>query len=106
DTAMLMCRQVVENLSSRHVRTVLANRVPSEPPLYDRESILGIIPESTNLPYDIREVIARIVDGSRFHEFKPKYGLTIVCGFAHIEGFPVAIIGNNGMIFSEAAIKA
>merc|ERR1711920_519888 len=58
------------------------------------------------IPFDIREVIARIVDGSRFHEFKAKYGPTMVCGWAHIEGYPVGILGNNGMLFSEAAIKA
>lgn len=68
--------------------------------------MLGIIPEETKIPYDIREVIARIVDGSRFHEYKASYGPTIVCGFAHIEGYPVGIIGNNGMIFSESAVKA
>lgn len=85
---------------------MLSNTITPEPPLYDRESILGIVPESTNIPYDIREVIARIVDGSRFHEFKPKYGMTMVCGFAHIEGYPVGILANNGMLFSESAIKA
>mmetsp|Transcript_58956 Transcript_58956/g.104771 ORF Transcript_58956/g.104771 Transcript_58956/m.104771 type:complete len:1172 (+) Transcript_58956:46-3561(+) len=106
ETALQMCREVIENLSGRAARTVLRNMVVPEAPLYDRESILGVIPESTNLPYDIREVIARIVDGSRFHEFKPKYGVTIVCGFAHIEGYPVGILANNGMLFSEAAIKA
>lgn len=105
-TALQMCREVIENLSGRHPRTVLLNTMAPEPPLYDSESILGIIPESTNIPYDIRELITRIVDGSRFHEFKPKFGPTIVCGFAHIEGFPVGIIGNNGMLFSESAIKA
>lgn len=106
DTAMVMCRQVLENMARRVPRHVLADRAPPEPPLYDRDSILGVIPESTNLPYDIREVIARIVDGSRFHEFKPKYGMTIICGFAHIHGYPVGILGNNGMLFSETAIKA
>eukprot|EP00933_Yihiella_yeosuensis_P058743 TRINITY_DN5942_c0_g1_i1.p1 TRINITY_DN5942_c0_g1~~TRINITY_DN5942_c0_g1_i1.p1 ORF type:complete len:1192 (-),score=288.38 TRINITY_DN5942_c0_g1_i1:353-3856(-) len=106
ETALKMCREVIENLTSRHPRTVLTNTLAPEPPLYDRESILGVIPESLNIPYDIREVIARIVDGSRFHEFKPKYGPTIVCGFAHLEGYPVGLIGNNGMLFSEAAIKA
>jgi len=106
DTAMLMCREVIENLSSRRPRTILTNTVSPEPPLYDMESILGVVPEATNIPYDIREVITRIVDGSRFHEFKAKYGPTLVCGFAHIEGYPVGILGNNGMLFSEAAIKA
>lgn len=77
----------------------------AEPPRYDPEEILGIIPEDNKFPFDMREVIARIVDGSRFHEFKPRYGPTLVCGFAHIEGYPVGILGNNGMLFSQAALK-
>eukprot|EP00927_Polykrikos_kofoidii_P046843 TRINITY_DN40970_c0_g1_i1.p1 TRINITY_DN40970_c0_g1~~TRINITY_DN40970_c0_g1_i1.p1 ORF type:complete len:1179 (-),score=218.48 TRINITY_DN40970_c0_g1_i1:110-3586(-) len=106
DTALSMCREIIENLAGRIPRTVLAGRVAAEPPLYDEESLLGVIPESTNIPYDIREVIARIVDGSRFHEFKAKYGPTMICGWAHIEGYPVGILANNGMLFSESAIKA
>jgi len=106
DTALEMCREVIENLGGRQARHVLSGRTKPEVPVYDPESLLGIIPEATNIPYDIREVIARIVDGSRFHEFKAKYGPTMVCGWAHIEGYPVGILGNNGMIFSEAAIKA
>eukprot|EP00928_Gymnodinium_smaydae_P009064 TRINITY_DN13347_c0_g5_i1.p1 TRINITY_DN13347_c0_g5~~TRINITY_DN13347_c0_g5_i1.p1 ORF type:complete len:1168 (-),score=188.02 TRINITY_DN13347_c0_g5_i1:39-3542(-) len=106
DTGLAMCREILENVGRRYPRATLENRAVPEPPLYDPESLLGVIPESTNIPYDIREVIARIVDGSRFHEFKAKYGQTIICGWAHIEGYPVAIIGNNGMLFSEAAIKA
>lgn len=106
DTALAMCRQIVEHLSSRQPRAVLANRTKPEPPRYDEESLLGIIPESTNIPYDIHEVIARIVDGSRFHEFKARYGPTMICGWAHIEGYPIGILGNNGMLFSESAIKA
>merc|ERR1719473_2339002 len=101
-----MCREVLENLQGRNARHVLKGRTKPEPPVYDAESMLGIIPESTNIPYDIREVIARLVDGSRFHEFKARYGPTMVCGWAHIEGFPVGILGNNGMLFSESAIKA
>merc|ERR1719388_31840 len=101
-----MCREVIENLAGRHHRVKLENRMAPEPPAYDTESMLGIIPESTNIPFDIREVIARLVDGSRFHEFKARYGPTIICGFAHIEGYPVGILGNNGMLFSESAIKA
>lgn len=100
-----MCREVVENLGTRVPRTVL-NRQQPEPPLYDPETMLGVVPESTNIPYDIREVIARIVDGSRFHEFKARYGPTMICGWAHIEGYPVGILANNGMLFSEAALKA
>jgi 3-methylcrotonyl-CoA carboxylase beta subunit len=76
-----------------------------EPPKYDPEEILGIIPEDNKIPFEMREVIARIVDGSRFHEFKPRFGSTMVCGFAHIEGYPVGILANNGMLFSQSALK-
>jgi len=106
DTALEMCREVIENLAGRRHRHVIPGRTKPEPPVYDQDELLGIIPESTNIPYDIREIIARIVDGSRFHEFKARYGPTMVCGWASIEGYPVGILANNGMIFSEAAIKA
>mmetsp|Transcript_121125 Transcript_121125/g.386835 ORF Transcript_121125/g.386835 Transcript_121125/m.386835 type:complete len:1004 (-) Transcript_121125:144-3155(-) len=106
DAALAMCREIIENLAGRTPRQQLQGWIAAEPPLYDEESLLGIIPETTSIPYDIREVIARIVDGSRFHEFKAKYGGTMVCGWAHIEGYPVGILANNGMIFSESAIKA
>lgn len=84
----------------------LAQRQAPEDPAYDPEELLGIIPTELRFPYDIREVIARIVDGSRFHEFKALYGTTLVTGFAHIFGFPVGIIANNGILFSESALKA
>jgi 3-methylcrotonyl-CoA carboxylase beta subunit len=74
-------------------------------PAYDPEELYGIIPEDVRAPYDVHEVIARIVDGSEFHEFKPLYGSTLVCGFAHIWGMPVAILANNGILFSESAVK-
>ena len=76
-----------------------------EPPLYDPDEIYGIVPQSTRKSYDIRELIARIVDGSRFHEFKPSYGSTLVCGFARVMGHPVGIVANNGILFSESALK-
>jgi len=76
-----------------------------EPPLYDNDSLLGIVPLSSNQAYDSREIIARIVDGSEFSEFKALYGKTLVCGFAHIEGYPVGIVANNGILFSESAVK-
>ena len=76
-----------------------------EAPLYDPEEIYGIVPQSTRKSYDIRELIARIVDGSRFHEFKPSYGSTLVCGFARVMGHPVGIVANNGILFSESALK-
>jgi 3-methylcrotonyl-CoA carboxylase beta subunit len=75
------------------------------PPLYDADELYGVIPEDVRAPYDVHEVIARIVDGSEFHEFKPLYGSTLVCGFAHIWGIPVAILANNGVLFSESAVK-
>ncbi len=78
---------------------------PSEDPLYDADELYGIIPESFRETYDARELIARIVDGSRFREFKANYGTTLVTGFAAIEGYPVGIVANNGVLFSELALK-
>jgi 3-methylcrotonyl-CoA carboxylase beta subunit len=75
------------------------------PPLYDSDELYGIIPEDVRAPYDVHEIIARIVDGSEFQPFKPLYGSTLVCGFAHIWGIPVAILANNGVLFSESAVK-
>ncbi|MBL0767588.1 methylcrotonoyl-CoA carboxylase [Sphingopyxis sp. DHUNG17] len=75
------------------------------PPKYDPEELYGIIPEDVRAPYDVHEVIARIVDASEFHEFKANYGSTLVCGFAHIWGIPVAILASNGVLFSESAVK-
>ena len=74
-------------------------------PEYDTEEIDGVIPPDTRKPFEVREVIARIVDGSEFAEFKSLYGTTLVCGFAHIYGYPVGIIANNGILFSESALK-
>ncbi|MCF8210861.1 MAG: methylcrotonoyl-CoA carboxylase [Rhodoferax sp.] len=74
-------------------------------PRFGAEELYGIIPTDTRKPFDVREIIARIVDGSELHEFKPRYGTTLVCGFAHIEGMPVGIIANNGILFSESALK-
>ncbi len=75
------------------------------PPTFDPDELYGIIPEDVRAPYDVHEIIARIVDGSEFHEFKALYGSTLVCGFAHIWGMPVAILANNGILFSESAVK-
>ncbi|MFM9976570.1 MAG: carboxyl transferase domain-containing protein [Sphingomonadaceae bacterium] len=80
-------------------------RRPPRPPRYDADELYGIIPDDVRAPYDVHEVIARIVDGSEFHEFKSLYGTTLVCGFAHIWGIPVAILANNGVLFSESAQK-
>ncbi len=80
-------------------------RLASEPPIYDPDELLGVVPGDLRTPYDIREVIARLVDGSRFDEFKARYATTLITGFAHVHGFPVGIIANNGVLFSESALK-
>ncbi len=101
--ALALARQAVSNLNrSKRVEQTL--RAPVAP-LYDAKELYGVIPADTRKPYDVREVIARIVDGSEFHEFKARFGATLVCGFAHIEGMPVGIIANNGVLFSESAQK-
>ena len=78
---------------------------PAEDPAYDPAEMLGVVPADLRTPYDIREVIMRLVDGSRFDEFKARFGETLVCGFAHVKGCPVGIIANNGVLFSESAQK-
>ncbi|MEM6850176.1 MAG: carboxyl transferase domain-containing protein, partial [Pseudomonadota bacterium] len=80
-------------------------RADAEPPLFDAEELYGVVEADPRKPYDIREVIARLVDGSRFDEFKPLYGSTLVTGFAALHGFPVGIVANNGILFSESAQK-
>ena len=101
--ALALARQAVASLNrSKHVQQTL--RTPT-PPLYEASELYGVIPADTRKPYDVHEVIARIVDGSEFHEFKARFGATLVCGFAHIEGMPVGIIANNGVLFSESAQK-
>ena len=102
--ALALGREIVANLNRRRPDLPWETEAPEEP-LHDPDDLAGIVPEDYRIGYDVREVIARIVDGSRFHEFKPLYGDTLVCGFAHIEGFPVAILANNGVLFSESALK-
>ncbi len=102
--ALALARRAVESLNREKPFTVKWQE--PEEPLYDAEELLGVVPADLKTPYDIREVIARIVDGSRFDEFKPRFGETIVTGFAHLKGCPIGIIANNGVIFSEAAQKA
>ncbi len=101
--ALAITRRVVANLNRRK-GSPLAFERPEEPK-YDPHEIYGIIPQDVRKPYDVREVIARIVDGSRFDEFKKLYGETLVTGFAHLYGIPVGIIANNGILFSESAQK-
>ena len=101
--ALALARQAVASLNrSKRVEQTL--RAPL-PPLYDTAELYGVIPLDTRKPYDVHEVISRIVDGSELHEFKARFGATLVCGFAHIEGMPVGIIANNGVLFSESAQK-
>ncbi len=104
EDALAITRQIVEHLNAKP-KTGLQT-IPSEEPAYDSSEIYGVIQKDIRKPYDVREVIARIVDGSRFHEFKALYGTTLVTGFAHIWGYPVGIIANNGVLFSESALKA
>ena len=113
--ALTILRDIVSHLSSPFASSEVERRVSTSldtngikeprPPKYDAEDLYAIIPEDVRAPYDVHEVIARIVDGSEFHEFKALYGSTLVCGFAHIWGQPVAILANNGVLFSESALK-
>ncbi|MFN3938543.1 MAG: carboxyl transferase domain-containing protein [Gemmobacter sp.] len=101
--ALALARRAVASLNRRKPQTVVM-QAPEDPAL-DPEEILGVVPADLRTPYDIREVIARVVDGSRFDEFKPRFGETLVTGFAHVMGCPVGIVANNGVLFSEAAVK-
>ena len=102
--ALTIVRDIVSTCAPAQAGAQLELKEP-RPPLYDAEELYGIIPEDVRAPYDVHEIIARIVDASEFHEFKPLYGSTLVCGFAHIWGMPVAILANNGVLFSESALK-
>jgi 3-methylcrotonyl-CoA carboxylase beta subunit len=101
--ALSIARDIVATLNRKKTMP-LALREPCVPK-YAAQEIYGVIPQDTRRPFDIREVIARIVDSSEFHEFKARYGKTLVTGFAHIHGYPVGIIANNGILFSESALK-
>jgi len=101
--ALKIARSIVANLN-RTKPTTLQVREPL-PPRFDPKSVYGVIPVDTRKPFDIREIIARLVDDSAFDEFKARYGTTLVCGFAHLWGYPVGIIANNGILFSESALK-
>jgi 3-methylcrotonyl-CoA carboxylase beta subunit len=101
--ALALARQAVGSLNrKKNIEVQLREPVA---PLYSSQEIYGVIPADSRKPYDVREIIARIVDGSEFAEFKARFGATLVCGFAHIEGMPVGIIANNGILFSESALK-
>jgi len=101
--ALALARQVVGTLNGRKAQPLKLQ--PAQAPKFDAEELLGVIPTDTRKPFDVREIIARVVDGSDFDEFKARYGTTLVCGFAHIEGMPVGIVANNGILFAESANK-
>ncbi|MEO6064130.1 MAG: carboxyl transferase domain-containing protein [Thermoflexales bacterium] len=101
--ALALVRGIVETLGPAPAARL--DQVDSEPPLYDSEELYGVLPASYRVAYDAREVIARLVDGSRLREFKARYGITLVCGFARIHGYLVGILANNGVLFSEGALK-
>lgn len=101
--ALQTVRDIVENLNVG--KKIRLDTEDPEDPYHDPEELLGIIPNDNRTPYDVREVISRIVDGSRFHEFKERYGTSLVCGFARIHGYPVGIVANNGILFSESSLK-
>ena len=113
--ALTMVRDIVSHTQTPFASSAVEKRISTSldtnglkeprPPKYDPDELYGIIPEDVRAPYDVHEVIARIVDGSEFHEFKALYGSTLVCGFTHIWGIPVAILANNGILFSESAQK-
>jgi 3-methylcrotonyl-CoA carboxylase beta subunit len=111
DHAIEILRGIVDTLGRSNVPTFkrfisTLDLLPSEEPLFPAEDIYGILPTTFRETYDVREIIARLVDGSKFREFKARYGTTLICGFARIHGYPVGIIANNGVLFSESALKA
>jgi len=101
--ALALCRRIVAGLNSNKQPQVTLRE--SQSPHYDPAELYGVVPTDLRAPYDAREVIARIVDASEFDEFKRLYGTTLICGFAHIYGYPVGILANNGILFSESALK-
>ena len=101
--ALQIARDIVGHLNRRKTLPVASQ--PVREPLYAADELYGIVPKDTRRPFDIREVIARIVDGSELHEFKARYGKTLVTGFAHLHGYPVGIVANNGILFAESALK-
>ena len=101
--ALSLARSAVAHLNRK--KSLSPALLAPAAPKFAAEELYGVIPTDTRKPFDVREIIARIVDGSELHEFKPRYGTTLVCGFAHIEGMPVGIVANNGILFSESALK-
>ena len=102
--ALEIARSIVGNLGG--AKSLPPDREEAEDPAYDPKEIYGVLPADVRQTYDVREIIARLVDGSRFQEFKARYGTTLVCGFARLAGFRIGIVANNGILFSESALKA
>ena len=103
--ALTIVRDIVSHLGANTDAATNIDLQEPVPPKFDAEDLYALIPEDVRAPYDVHEVIARLVDGSEFHEFKKDYGSTLGCGFAHIWGMPVAVLANNGVLFSESAVK-
>lgn len=103
EEAIHIGREIVARFR-RPTKTVI-EQAPVEAPWYDPEELYGIVPDKPRIQYDIREVIARLVDGSRFHEYQPAYGTTLICGYAYLWGYQVGILGNNGVLFNDSALK-
>ncbi|MBX7539471.1 carboxyl transferase domain-containing protein [Qipengyuania sphaerica] len=103
--ALTIVRDIVSHLGDNYAAATGLQLIEPRPPKFDADDLYAIVPEDVRAPYDVKEIIARLVDGSEFHEFKANYGSTLVCGFAHIWGMPVAILANNGVLFSESAQK-
>ncbi|MBT3586264.1 MAG: methylcrotonoyl-CoA carboxylase [Halobacteriovoraceae bacterium] len=107
EDALNITRNIIQNLNYRSPGELAGQKKKREstPPIYPLDSVYGVVPKDTKIPYDVREVIARLVDASEFQEFKEKYGTTLICGFAKIHGHQVGIVANNGILFSESALK-
>ncbi len=101
--ALHLVRDIVATLNTR--KRVELDMAPPEEPIYAPEELYGVLPATFKVGYDVREVIARLVDGSRFREFKARFGETLVCGFARLHGYPLGIVANNGVLFGESALK-
>lgn len=104
--ALRIGREIIRHLNRRKPLATSGRRITPEEPLYDPEELLGVFPADPRTPFEMRELLARVVDGSRFFEFKPDYGPTLLTGHAHLNGYPVGILANNGILFAECALKA
>src|SRR6202007_2101266 len=101
--ALAIARDIVSRFN--RIPKAAVDHVAPEQPAYDPSELYGIIPKDPRVQFDMREIIARLVDGSRFHEYQPRYGQTLVCGFARLHGYQIGILANNGVLFSDSALK-